>query len=611
MLVSLPRAGLRPVLDQLSKVWGESYSRIFRYFHGCPKSPVFAQFSLVVPLLLLRLPVGHSQGHQQRPTPPTTERCSPRQQRSVWVSELRVSEAIDLELTALAGMNLAGWSIVGYDTHTTSCGGCLPIEVFLITRTTVVPNEEASGLGTLHLVVSMPETIDAIALLDGVSGGVAELFSWTGSVFAASDGPAMGHTSCNVATAMTAQWLQEGGGGRETASLQLHADPETWELSRPTFGRLNAGMTRPVVGRMIDLTHREVWINEIHYSANGSGDNLRVEIAGLAGVNLAGWWLEYYNGAGSGGGGNCGADHRLGVGGGGGGAGGVGGNGCPSYDRRRGISGNATMPDENSSGFGAVVVDAFDLAHGPISGVALIQPSETTIAGISLSNTAVLNTTRSSRVHVIDFVAFHGERFRATDGSAVFAVSSSTGIPVGGQGASVQLLGGPGWCTWVAGVDSSFGRLNTGQLLAQSRSSVLRLATVVTPGWSGVMDELINRFQQRHQIRVETFSSFDVYEQMERGDADMVISHYKKDDGRTSTRRFVMTGLGHWPKMVMSNTAVIIGPPLAKDGDEQHCSHHRTEPRPCRDQRGKRRSTGDCKDRRCRRALELCPSARE
>jgi len=478
----------------------------------------------------------------------------------VWVSELRVSEAIDLELTALAGMNLAGWSIVGYDTHTTSCGGCLPIEVFLITRTTVVPNEEASGLGTLHLVVSMPETIDAIALLDGVSGGVAELFSWTGSVFAASDGPAMGHTSCNVATAMTAQWLQEGGGGRETASLQLHADPETWELSRPTFGRLNAGMTRPVVGRMIDLTHREVWINEIHYSANGSGDNLRVEIAGLAGVNLAGWWLEYYNGAGSGGGGNCGADHRLGVGGGGGGAGGVGGNGCPSYDRRRGISGNATMPDENSSGFGAVVVDAFDLAHGPISGVALIQPSETTIAGISLSNTAVLNTTRSSRVHVIDFVAFHGERFRATDGSAVFAVSSSTGIPVGGQGASVQLLGGPGWCTWVAGVDSSFGRLNTGQLLAQSRSSVLRLATVVTPGWSGVMDELINRFQQRHQIRVETFSSFDVYEQMERGDADMVISHYKKDDGRTSTRRFVMTGLGHWPKMVMSNTAVIIGP---------------------------------------------------
>ena len=36
-LVSLPRPGLRPVLDQLSKVWGESYRQIFRYFDGCPK----------------------------------------------------------------------------------------------------------------------------------------------------------------------------------------------------------------------------------------------------------------------------------------------------------------------------------------------------------------------------------------------------------------------------------------------------------------------------------------------------------------------------------------------------------------------------------------------
>jgi hypothetical protein len=47
---------------------------------------------------------------------------------------------------------------------------------------------------------------------------------------------------------------------------------------------------------------------------------------------------------------------------------------------------------------------------------------------------------------------------------------------------------------------------------------------------------------------------------MEHGDADLVISHYKKDDGRTSTKRFVMTALGHWPKMLFSNTAVIVGP---------------------------------------------------
>eukprot|EP01045_Picozoa_sp_COSAG04_P010943 COSAG04_NODE_689_length_11142_cov_6.664041_2_plen_936_part_00 len=140
-------------------------------------------------------------------------------------------------------------------------------------------------------------------------------------------------------------------------------------------------------------------------------------------------------------------------------------------------------------------------------------------------------------------------------------MSTSTGITANARGSSVQLLGGPGWCTWVAGAGTSLGRLNAGQLLAPGQSSsVLRLATVVTPGWSGVMDELINRFQQQHQIRVEMFSSFDVYEQMEHGDADMVIAHYKKDDGRTSTRRFVMTGLGRWPKMLFANSAVIVGP---------------------------------------------------
>jgi len=89
---------------------------------------------------------------------------------------------------------------------------------------------------------------------------------------------------------------------------------------------------------------------------------------------------------------------------------------------------------------------------------------------------------------------------------------------------------------------------------------VLRLATVVTPGWSGVMDELISRFEQAHQIRVDMFSGFDIYERAENGDADMVISHYKKDDGRSSMKRFVMTGQGHWPKMLFSNREAIIGP---------------------------------------------------
>jgi len=47
---------------------------------------------------------------------------------------------------------------------------------------------------------------------------------------------------------------------------------------------------------------------------------------------------------------------------------------------------------------------------------------------------------------------------------------------------------------------------------------------------------------------------------MEMGAADMVISHYKKDDGRASTRRFIMTGQGEWPRFLYSNGGSIIGP---------------------------------------------------
>jgi FtsP/CotA-like multicopper oxidase with cupredoxin domain/ABC-type tungstate transport system permease subunit len=499
---------------------------------------------LTLLVLLLALPGGLAQRAQHA----AATACS--RQHSAWLSELRPSESgVELELTALAGMNLASWSLVGYDSRSGSCGSCLQMDVFLFTRTTVVPNQEATGLGTLHLVGAAstdgPGPIDAIALLDGVSGTVVELVSWGGSSFVAADGPAEGDSSCSVAAATAAQALQEQ--NAETLSLQRQDASQSWVLAEPSFGHLNTHMTKPAVGRLVDLTSREVWINEIEYGTGGAGDDLRVEIAGEAGASLAGWWLEYYNGAGSGGGGNCGADHPLGEGGGGGGAGGISGNGCPSFDRRTVISSTTRIPDERN-GFGAVVLSAVGLAHGPISGVALVQPLEAAPVG-------------TSPVEVVDFVAFNGARFRATDGSAVLAVSTSTGIPIDQRGASLQLLGGPGWCTWVAGTATSFGRLNAGQLLVQGHSSsVLRLATVVTPGWSGVMDELINRFEQQHQIRVEMFSSFDVYEQMEHGDADMVISHYKKDDGRTSTKRFIMTGLGHWPKMLFSNTAVIVGP---------------------------------------------------
>ena len=58
------------------------------------------------------------------------------------------------------------------------------------------------------------------------------------------------------------------------------------------------------------------------------------------------------------------------------------------------------------------------------------------------------------------------------------------------------------------------------------------------------MQHLIETFSQATGIVVEMTSSFDVWEKMDSGLADMAIAHYKKDDGRTSARRFVMTGYG-------------------------------------------------------------------
>ena len=242
-------------------------------------------------LTALLLTVGVS---QQQPQPQPDERCS--LQRSVWLSELRASEAgLDLELSALAGLNLASWALVVYASRAGSCGSCLPTEVFLVTRTTVVPDEGASGLGTLHLVTSASfgETVDAVALLDGVSGAVVELISWGGEPFLASDGPAQGSWSCSVAGAATAQVLQATSADETSMSLQLQADAGSWVVAEATFGHLNANMVKPVVGRVVDLTSRAVWINEVEYYTDASGDNLRVEIAGIAGTSLAGWWLEY------------------------------------------------------------------------------------------------------------------------------------------------------------------------------------------------------------------------------------------------------------------------------------------------------------------------------
>ena len=91
---------------------------------------------------------------------------------------------------------------------------------------------------------------------------------------------------------------------------------------------------------------------------------------------------------------------------------------------------------------------------------------------------------------------------------------------------------------------------------------VIRLAVVNTPKYSGLIDFLAEDFQKNTELRVEVTSSGDVYKRARDGKADIVISHY----GREEVEKFVLDGYGTWPRMVFSNQAAIIGPVLDPAG---------------------------------------------
>lgn len=84
----------------------------------------------------------------------------------------------------------------------------------------------------------------------------------------------------------------------------------------------------------------------------------------------------------------------------------------------------------------------------------------------------------------------------------------------------------------------------------------LRLGVVNTPGYSGLMDYLLQDFTKETGITVETYSGKDIYTRADQGEFDILISHY----GKPRLKNFIDNGYGFWPRMVFANQAVIIGP---------------------------------------------------
>ncbi len=85
---------------------------------------------------------------------------------------------------------------------------------------------------------------------------------------------------------------------------------------------------------------------------------------------------------------------------------------------------------------------------------------------------------------------------------------------------------------------------------------VIRLAAVITPESSGLLDKLLIDFEKQSGYKVLVDSRQDVYDLARDGKADLVLSHY----GHAGTEDFCADGLGKWPRPVLANQAALIGP---------------------------------------------------
>lgn len=177
----------------------------------------------------------------------------------------------------------------------------------------------------------------------------------------------------------------------------------------------------------------EVFINEIHYDNSGSDQDEGVEIAGPAGIDLSSFTLTAYNG-----------------------------NGGASYNS---ITLSGTIPDEGSSGYGAVFFAIPGLQNGAPDGIALSDAS---------SN--------------VQFLSYEGS-FVATDGPANGITSSDIGVAEIGSdiGESLQLTGSGttyGNFSWSGPTTSSYNSINSGQTFGAAMPSL----NIISPSEGSTLD---------------------------------------------------------------------------------------------------------------------------
>ncbi len=182
------------------------------------------------------------------------------------------------------------------------------------------------------------------------------------------------------------------------------------------------------------------YINEFHYDNSGADQAEYVEIAGIAGSDLSGWHLDFYNGS----------------------------NG--SIYSSWSLSG---VIDDEGMGFGALSFSgSAGLQNGPNDGIALID---------NLGS-------------LVQFISYEGS-VTGIEGAALGITSEDVGVSENGSvplGYSLQLTGlgsDSDDFTWTSS-QSSFGALNVGQSYQQVKQTV-SVQNVSEPGQLGLISMVL------------------------------------------------------------------------------------------------------------------------
>jgi len=197
--------------------------------------------------------------------------------------------------------------------------------------------------------------------------------------------------------------------------VQTSNDTQTVNLSSIAFEDSTGGLFIRIeeTGTSNDIDFQIPFISEIHYDNGGSDQNEKVEITGLAGYDLSGWYIILYNG-----------------------------NDNTQYDSVA-LSG---MIDDEGSGLGALSFDIISVQNGSPDGLALVNRNNS----------------------VIEFLSYEGS-FTAADGVAVGLISTDIGVEESAATTDDESLQKTS-SGWQNPSTNSMGNLNSGFSLIASES---------------------------------------------------------------------------------------------------------------------------------------------